>query len=169
MSFHESFWVTVGTAAPIIALAAIVSLPDVFQAGQHRFSALLPTIRHVRHVPLTKNTEMRWLELVDMASGQTRLLRRANVIGLGNGIPQLIALWMALRSLADGRNVVSPNIAVIIPPVGIFLPLLGTIMTLRVRSSSRKISDFDFFQESKILGGPELEISGEQEKPEVSG
>lgn len=43
MSYRENFWVTVGTAAPVIALAAIVSLPDVFQAGQQRVNALVPT------------------------------------------------------------------------------------------------------------------------------
>ena len=28
MSYHETFWAVVGTAAPIIALAAVVALPD---------------------------------------------------------------------------------------------------------------------------------------------
>ena len=28
MSYHENFWVVAGTAAPVIALAAVVALPD---------------------------------------------------------------------------------------------------------------------------------------------
>lgn len=29
MSFHESFWVVAGTAAPIIALAAVISISEI--------------------------------------------------------------------------------------------------------------------------------------------
>jgi hypothetical protein len=29
VSYHEAFWVVTGTAAPVIALAAVVALPDV--------------------------------------------------------------------------------------------------------------------------------------------
>jgi hypothetical protein len=168
--YYDNFWVTVGTAAPVIALAAVVSLPDVFQARQHRFDALLPTIeRFLRDGPGTVNAQQRYVDLVDMTRGQTRLLKRANVIGLCNGFLQLIALLLALWSLADGKNVVSPNIAVIIVPLGILLLLLGTIMILRARSISRKISDFGFTQKSSIAERDEREVSDCQEKPEISG
>jgi hypothetical protein len=33
MSYHETFWVVVGTAAPVIALAAVVALPDASATG----------------------------------------------------------------------------------------------------------------------------------------
>jgi hypothetical protein len=170
--YHESFWVTVGTAAPVIALAAIVSLPDVMRAREHRWRAAHPPIERLRDVPLNTNTRLRWIEFHDLNAGATQLLRWSNAIGLGNGALQLLALWMALRSLADGTNVVSPDIPEIIVPIGIFLLLVSTVQTIRVRSLAQKIRDFDFTQESEIFrmaGKPPTPANEDKQSPEPAG
>jgi hypothetical protein len=45
VAYHDSLWVTVGAAAPVIALTAIVSISDAWRGGKESRGAFpaLPT------------------------------------------------------------------------------------------------------------------------------
>lgn len=129
VSFHESFWVTVGAAAPVIALASVVSIADLMGA-RDRVSHNLP-------IPSpTLNSE--WLDSEFIRAG--RLLIGAYLVGIINGALQMVALSMALQSLADSDNVVPTIIPRIMVPLGIFLLLVSISMTVSLRTIQRHVS-----------------------------
>ena len=129
MSFHESFWVTVGAAAPIIALASVVSIADLMGA-RDRVSPNLPT----RSSALGDD----WLDSELIRAG--RLLIWAYLVGVVNGALQMVTLSIALQSLADGSNVVPTIVPRIMVPLGIFLLLVSTSMTVSLRTIQRQMS-----------------------------
>ena len=129
MSFHESFWVTVGAAAPVIALASVVSIADLMGA-RDQISRNLPTPS-----PALDNA---WLDSAVTRAG--RLLIWAYLVGVINGALQMVTLSMALQSLADGNNVVPTIVPGIVAPLGIFLLLVSISMTASLRIIQRQMS-----------------------------
>jgi LytS/YehU family sensor histidine kinase len=129
MAFHESFWVTVGTAAPIIALASVVSIADLMGA-RDRVSPNLSSSSSVQGDD--------WLDSELIRAG--RLLIWAYLVGVVNGALQMVTLSIALQSLADGSNVVSTIVPRIIVPLGIFLLLVSTSMTVSLRTIQRQMN-----------------------------
>jgi hypothetical protein len=129
VSFHESFWVTVGAAAPVIALASVVSIADLMGA-RDQISRNLPTPS-----PALDNA---WLDSAVTRAG--RLLIWAYLIGVINGALQMVTLSMALQSLADGNNVVPTIVPGIVAPLGIFLLLVSISMTASLRIIQRQMS-----------------------------
>jgi hypothetical protein len=127
VSFHESFWVTVGAAAPVIALASVVSIADLMGA-RDRISRNLPT----------PALDSDWLDSEFIRAG--RLLIWAYLIGIINGALQMVALSMALQSLADGNSVVPTIVPGILVPLGIFLLLVSTSITVSLRTIQRHVS-----------------------------
>ena len=79
MSYHEAYWVAVATAAPVIALAFTVSLSD---AVNTRLDA------DVRKIGVT-----------------SKAIYAAIIFGsAGNFILQIVALYLALKSLYQEHN-----------------------------------------------------------------
>lgn len=129
MAFHESFWVTVGAAAPIIALASVVSIADLMGARDRVSPNLLPS----SSVPGDD-----WLDSELIRAG--RLLIWAYLVGVVNGALQMVTLSMALQSLADGSNVVPTIVPRIMVPLGVFLLLVSTSMTVSLRTIQRQMN-----------------------------
>ena len=128
MPFHEFFWVTVGVAAPVIALASVVSIADLMGA-RDRVSRNLPT-------PSAPDSD--WLDSEFIRAG--RLIFGAYLVGIINGALQMVALSIALESLADGNNVVPTIIPQIMVPLGILLLLVSISMTVSLRTIRRHAS-----------------------------
>lgn len=131
MAYHEAFWVTTGTAAPVIALASIVSTADALGARDF-FTRVLPGIR-----PKTAD-QQDWLDRM-----VTRVLRLNSWVYLAatvNGFLQMAALTFALTVLALGRDWVSPVVAEVTVPLGVLLLLVTSTLTVRVRMTQREIS-----------------------------
>lgn len=128
MSFHESFWVTVGAAAPVLALASVVSITDLMGA-RDQISRSLPTSSPARDSARLDSTITR----------AGRLLIWAYLVAVINGALQMVALSMALQSLADGNNVVPPIVAGIVAPLGILLLLVSISMTVKLRIIQRQL------------------------------
>jgi hypothetical protein len=113
MSFDESFWVVVGTAAPIIALAAVISVNDTARtqfAVSDASTTVLATVRG------------------DETDGMYRLLdKRANslvavrVAQLSNLCLQAVLLAVSLLSLSFARNLIPAWICVVVPAAGVLL------------------------------------------------
>jgi hypothetical protein len=129
VSFHESFWVTVGAAAPVVALASVVSIADLMGA-RDQISRNLPTP--------SPALDSDWLDSEFIRAG--RLLIGAYLVGIINGALQMVALSMALQSLADGNNVVPTIVPRITVPLGIFLLLVSISMTASLRTIQRHVS-----------------------------
>jgi hypothetical protein len=129
VSFHESFWVTVGAAAPVIALASVVSIADLL-AARDQISRSLPTP--------SPALDSGWLNSAITRAGKLAIW--AYLVGIINGALQMVALAMALQSLADGNNVVPTIVPGIVAPLGIFLLLVSTSMTVSLRTIQRQMS-----------------------------
>jgi hypothetical protein len=121
--------VTVGAAAPVIALAAIVSVTDVMGSREvlgYSINSASLTARQIAKIS----------DLDQRASIQQR---SAFFVGIINGGLQLVALSMAFESLAVGHDVVPlvfPRIAV---PLGLFLVLLSSTIAVSLRRTYRQI------------------------------
>ncbi len=123
MSYHESFWVTIGAAAPVIALASTVSIADARVAREFLGTALYT------RAPSPERT--------DVALRALRFNTLANLIGFANGFLQVVMLSLALYSLAtvhDQTPLIIPGIAV---PLGFFLLFAGSLIAASVRSLKR--------------------------------
>ena len=129
MSFHESFWVTVGAAAPVIALASVVSIADLM-GTRDQISRNLPTPSSAR--------DSAWLDSAITRAG--KLLIWAYLVAVINGALQMVALSIALQSLADGNNVVPTILPGVVAPLGILLLLVSISMTVKLRLIQRQLS-----------------------------
>ena len=128
MSFHEPFWVTVGAAAPVVALASVVSIADLMGARDQ-------LSRSLRAPPALASD---WLDSEFIRAG--RLAIGAYLVGIINGALQMVTLSVALQSLADGDNAVPTIVPRIIAPLGIFLLLVSISMTVSLRTIQRHVS-----------------------------
>jgi hypothetical protein len=160
VGFHENFWVICGTAAPVIALAAVVSYGDlrdqetewslardalgdrarriqeVFQEAAAKGRVGETNIR--KYEPAFENLERR-LERAD------RSYRLSNGWAQGvqfvNLILQAVLLCVALVSVANQANLVTP-IAAIVAAVGGILCLAAVAYWLTtLKSISREIRE----------------------------
>jgi hypothetical protein len=108
VSFHENFWVTVGAAAPVIALANVVIARDILKitpAGQNGL------------------VEGQWL----------RWATSPYLVALLNLAGQATALVVALQSLEYGRNVLPPPLIEVIMGLSFFLLLISGVETRSLR------------------------------------
>ena len=136
MSYHESFWIAIAAAAPVVALAAVVSVADVFRSAEG-ISRTLPHNWADKDFWTNKDDTLDWPTIIRRSNWAYRLLRGGYAAGLINGGLQLVAMSMALQSLADGYDVVStlfPDVAV---PLGIFLLLVSTTINASLRTVQR--------------------------------
>ena len=109
MAFHESFWVVTGTAAPVIALAAIVSLAD---ADREFIGFLMTNLANMRRIsPYMKPLAL--IALVIAVSGILNLLLQATLLAT------------SLVSLAEDVNSVPPWFAVTMAVGGLMLLVVG--------------------------------------------
>jgi hypothetical protein len=110
--YHESFWVTAGAAAPVIALAAIVALIDTLQSlvnlsnPSHPFRDRVPSYASL------------WMGVIT---------------GMGNIALQAFVLLFALASLAHEHDAVPPLAAAICPFAGVCLVGVGSMMAAILR------------------------------------
>jgi hypothetical protein len=113
VTFHEAVWVVAGTAAPVIALAGVVSLGDT--AREFRAFSL-----ESMNVPQTRAEvwlyEQRFHQYL-WVSG----------VGLFNLLLQAALLAVSLTSLADQANSVPPLLAIVAAVGGLLLLLVGTL------------------------------------------
>ncbi len=113
MSFHESFWVAAGAAAPVIALAVVVSLNDAsqtqFAVGDATDRAFVVAHRDEKDV-LYRSLDKRGRSLAALTAAQ-----------LVNLVLQAGLLAVSLVSLALHRNLIPAWICVVAPTAGVLL------------------------------------------------
>jgi len=121
VSFHETFWVTVGAAAPVIALAGVVPFIDSLPLGDRAHTA-----------GPAGNTP---------GARAYRLSSRLYTIAFINLMLQVAALFIALRSLADGHDAVPTVVAQITEPLGLLLLVVTGAMAIQLRSLRHQASE----------------------------
>ncbi len=124
MAYHETFWLAVATTAPVIALAATVSMSDILKlAGPDR--------------------EVNKPSSPELPPGRQEVLW-AMVLCTANLLTQLVILWNALDSIASGTDRAA-GISVIVwaEPVGIALLLAVAWINISAREKIRKIKPTD--------------------------
>jgi hypothetical protein len=107
VGYHEAFWLVVGAAAPVIALAAVVALPEitsVYDRILELYDAFLPRSREQRLL-----RRLRWAMF--FAWGST----------ISNVALQGLLLLFSLTSLVSTENGLPPITAVLIATFGIWI------------------------------------------------
>ena len=127
---HESFWVATSAVAPVIALAAVVALPDVALIG--RATVLRDKIQ--RRQP-SDDEEDRALQasLVDEAQSTRRWAWTAWLITIANLIIQAGLLAVSLCALALRQDIMSFWAAICLATIGILLLALSAFCSIVAR------------------------------------
>jgi hypothetical protein len=129
MSFHESFWVVVGTAAPVVAVAAVISVSEISraQATVNKASVrALVVARQDKTDTINRLLNMRERGLVALCV--TQLLNLCLQAGL---------LAVSLLSLAFQRNLIPVWICVIAPTAGVLLLAYAGMYVTRAQVLTR--------------------------------
>lgn len=126
MAYHETYWVVVGTAAPVIALAQIVALPDVMSTLIESASAKAP-----------RGWRAGLLWFLDIF-----LPVPVVMLAIANLVNQGTILWLALQSLNQRADYVWPSRVAVFSVGGLFLLALevAVVALLRTRKGRAKES-----------------------------
>ena len=125
MAFHEGFWVVTGTAAPVVALAAVVSLSDAGGPG------FLTVKVDPRMLPLDKAFAYAFVE------ASARIARWVAWVSLFNLLLLTALLAVCLVSLAGSVNLVPPWLAIGAAVAGLLLLAVSSFGVVLVRALRR--------------------------------
>lgn len=128
MAFHESFWVATSAVAPVIALAAVVTLPDVSLVG--RANTLRDRIER-RQVPDAYPGERAFF--IGAARDAAKWALVASLITLANLIIQASLLAVSLCALAVKQDIMPFWLAIILATGGVLLLALSTLVSAEQR------------------------------------
>jgi hypothetical protein len=112
MAVHTDFWIVVGTASPVILLAAAVTSGDVI----------------LTKVPITNRREEKQSEDVPYW---------IYLLSVSGWLVQAVIFIVALQSLADGSDVFPPRVMVIGESIGVLVLGLLSNSVAKVRRDSR--------------------------------
>ncbi len=142
MSYHEAFWVVAGTAAPVIALAALVALPDTSDMyedlGQAMLDESLLSIKQfyaLHQVDFDTQLAKEYRKLIGAPDElvESRFFKYFTTVirlsAIGNVFLQAGLLAAGLAALAYDRDVIPPWIAVILAVGGVLL-LAGIVSAI---------------------------------------
>jgi len=121
VAFHDSFWVLAGTAAPVIALAAVLSAREVDDLGIGLQEERREWAKRRGH-QLTRKKRPAVASPYDSAIFSATATYRIHMVNL---ILQTVVLGISLLSLADASNLISPLVAVACALAGMALLALG--------------------------------------------
>jgi hypothetical protein len=125
VAYSENFWVVVGTAAPIIALASVLSYTESLGMSGKFERPADSSEQELDRLRRQGSTATYWLWA----------LSGLNIIIQGS------ALTLALISLADGGNDISPKIVILVPGVGFALLAASSSLSVRTRSLDRRLRE----------------------------
>jgi hypothetical protein len=129
--YHETFWVTVGTAAPVIALATVVSLPELISM---RRLYILAEIANAGTVDPADYSDIARFWQRDLRSRVTAsgLL---TLLGVANLLLQALTLAAALSCLALRSDDIPLLAPVIIEPIGVLTLAATSAAVLSLKST----------------------------------
>lgn len=119
MAYHETFWLAVSATAPVIALAATVSMSDVLKLTEVDYQGSKASSSEL---PAGRQAALWSMVLCTM-----------------NLILQLVILWTALDSIAnDTDEARGISVIIWIEPIGIALLLAVSLINISAREGIRK-------------------------------
>jgi len=130
MSFHESFWVVAGTAGPVIALAAVISLSEIARA-----EATVDNLSIRALVVAHQDETDFYYRLLNKREWSLVALRVAQLLNL---CLQAGLLAVSLLSLAFQRNLIPVWICVVAPTAGVLLLAYAGLFVTRAQELTRK-------------------------------
>lgn len=119
MSYHAGVWLTVGAAAPVIALAAVVSKSEAAGLRNRFFTSPFSSPADTGDADVIVYRAARWL----------------NWLITANLLLQATALAIALLSLAVERDQVPLVAPVIVEPLGLLLLAMTGSFAITLRSA----------------------------------
>lgn len=125
MSYREAFWLAASAAAPVIALAAVVALPDArateFQAVASSYDTFFDEL--FKSGVLSKSGEefLAWMKEENRRSRPALAATRIRQLVLSNVIIQAGLLAVSLSALATSRNLTPPWVVIALEVSGILL------------------------------------------------
>jgi hypothetical protein len=124
MSSLETFWAVAGGAAPVIALAAVVALPDLQSAIETYFKVNHPFDPKTRTpvLPATGLQTTLWSDRIRFYALMANVVLQAAVLGV------------AMASLAYRFSVVSPVVVIAAEVAGVLALALTVYWISRARS-----------------------------------
>jgi len=125
MTYHESLWVAAAAAAPVIALASIVSVTE----ARSRQAALVRDTTRAREATRPGKPDP-----VVAAQPTLKLIGALDSVSFINIILQFFVLSAALWSLADNRDYAPLRLAVWGEPFGLFLLFIGAYLSANLHA-----------------------------------
>lgn len=151
MSYHADVWLTVGAAAPVIALAAVISKAETTDLRNKLFTTPFASPADTTDVNTMVYKTARWL----------------NRLVTANILLQVAALATALLSLAAEHDQVPLAVPIVVEPLGILLLAMTGSIAITVRSAPARYAklrnaraQFDELRKAR------LEAMREEEKRE---
>ena len=132
VAFHEGFWVATSAAAPVIALAAIVAIPDL--AGHVTMTSRDVDTATGQRPGRPDSSD----PVMSLARGARRWSVMALVVTLVNLLAQAALLALSLWSLAYNQDVMPPPTAIILPVFGVLALTDSTWFAIDARSLRRR-------------------------------
>ena len=156
MTFHESLWLATAAAAPVIALAATVALPDAARLYRDDVAPLLDywfeSPAMLRSAMQAAGGDVAWVEAttsMDLAglrakwSNGFKPLRRLASIAWGAGfsvlVLQAVLLAVSLAALAYRVDVIPRWLAIVLPVSGIILLTYSLSLVSAYRTAARSL------------------------------
>jgi hypothetical protein len=151
---YENFWLAIAAAAPVIALAAIVALPDtadMYQDVQRTLDEWFDSPAKL-HAALqaggaTEAEAVKAMSEVDLATAKTRAVRGARPlrviaafirwITIGNLMVQAALLALSLEILAYDVHVIARWLAIVLTVGGIVLLAVTVSLTSEYRTLAK--------------------------------
>lgn len=134
VAFHEAFWIVTGTAAPVIALAAVVSAGEAYEQLDRMISAgTEASVAHskVRDEPKDEEQVRKLAGLAEKRAKNLWLTGRVQQLNVGL---QAALLAVSLISVGNQHNLVPPWVAVTFAVLGL---LFVAVVGARVISARR--------------------------------
>jgi hypothetical protein len=134
VAFHESVWLVVGSAAPIIALAAVVSMSDLVKDTVAGVATTWDALK-TADFPLSK-----WEELDGKVNGSVGSAQLWTRIQIGNVFLQAGLLGLSISCLAWQQNFLPPWVVAVIDFVSLLVMVRATYGSLAGLASLRRVA-----------------------------
>jgi len=124
VAYHEAFWVVTGTAAPVIALAAVLSVGESAMVGRNLGRFIWDAERHPDRYRDKNEDDTAWDQRLGTAQTARTYSMLNYLIAELNIASQAALLAMSLVSIDGADNSVPPWLAIVLAVGGIFLVLV---------------------------------------------
>jgi len=143
VAYHEAFWVVTGTAAPVIALAAILSVGESATVGRNLGRFIWNAKRHPDRYRDNNEDDTAWDQRLGTAHTARTYSMLKYLAAERNLASQAALLAMSLVSIDGADNSVPPWLAIVLAVGGIVLLLVVSRWSAGVVSYWKEVVEPD--------------------------